>query len=125
MLKSRGAVVVPGETSAVIRWVTDQECGSRVRFGLQPDRAWRAVRDSSVAHASWSPWRTPPGYNLPLCRRDCAGLPGHEFVHHARVPGGPPGEFPEARDPSALPSSRNRRRRRRDVGESSIVVGSL
>lgn len=33
-----GPEVVPGETSAVIRWVTDQECGSRVRFGPRLDR---------------------------------------------------------------------------------------
>lgn len=33
-----GPEVSPGETSAVIRWVTDQECGARVRFGLRPDR---------------------------------------------------------------------------------------
>ncbi|MFO1459527.1 MAG: hypothetical protein U1G08_08955, partial [Verrucomicrobiota bacterium] len=43
-------VVVPGETSAVIRWVTDQECGSRVRFGLQPDRLEGRANGSVATH---------------------------------------------------------------------------
>jgi hypothetical protein len=106
---TQGPLVTPAETSARITWTTDVECGTTVRFGLQPQQLTRKEEGSVGTNHAVELSGLQPGttyhFTAGTAKR---ALQTGQFTTLGKATGAtPPPKKTEATKPAPLPPAQN------------------